>query len=358
MKKFLSKFFKNKEEVNTPLNFLTLNAIYDYLFYENSSVKFKMKEIEDYIYINRYSFPSSFNHPKGIQEIKGCGYSNAYEVLNALYSKMDISPVEQNVIDEDLEFDCIQLQFYSKASSFNPNLKRVLQNFFIFFCCDNESETINGFRLMYVSNRYFTNFTRSLLETEYFDFNVEKTGLEAVALQDLQKVIIGLCQHLDISVPASLSSQNFSIEKPTVSHIEEFFKLITRNSISSQELKNISNDLFSQLQEQNDDYDFIEDSLEFCENLNFWNSDWKFDPEDAAYFISEILDQDFNFEYPENIYSDDLFPYLQIELAKQDLELMTFETNSDSYLFFVANKNEVDRILELSQIIDIGVEKL
>lgn len=211
---------------------------------------------------------------------------------------------------------------------------------------------------MYVSNRYFTNFTRSLLETEYFDFNVEKTGVEAVALQDLQKVIIGLCQHLDISVPASLSSQNFSIEKPTVSHIEEFFKLITRNSISSQELKNISNDLFSQLQEQNDDYDFIEDSLEFCENLNFWNSDWKFDPEDAAYFISEILDQDFNFEYPENIYSDDLFPYLQIELAKQDLELMTFETNSDSYLFFVANKNEVDRILELSQIIDIGVEKL
>ena len=49
---------------------------------------------------------------------------------------------------------------------------------------------------------------------------------------------------------------------------------------------------------------------------------------------------------------------MQAELAKQELELMTFDTHGDSYLFFVANKNEVSRLVELGKMIAIPIEKL
>ena len=162
MKNFFSIFFKKKEEV-TPLSFQIIDAIYDYLYYQNSSFQFKMKEIDDVVYINRYTFPSSFNHPEGLKEINGCGFNNPYEVLNALYKKMDIGELSEETLTEDLEFDCIHVQFYSEATSISPFLKRILQNFFFFFCCENGSATINGFRILYSSNRYFSNFTKDLL---------------------------------------------------------------------------------------------------------------------------------------------------------------------------------------------------
>ena len=46
------------------------------------------------------------------------------------------------------------------------------------------------------------------------------------------------------------------------------------------------------------------------------------------------------------------------QIKKQELELMTFDTHGDSYLFFVANKNEVSRLVELGKMIAIPIEKL
>ena len=355
MKNFFSIFFKKKEEV-TPLSFQIIDAIYDYLYYQNSSFQFKMKEIDDVVYINRYTFPSSFNHPEGLKEINGCGFNNPYEVLNALYKKMDIGELSEETLTEDLEFDCIHVQFYSEATSISPFLKRILQNFFFFFCCKNGSATINGFRILYSSNRYFSNFTKDLLETKYFTLESDKEGIEAIAWQDVQKVVIAACQQLNITLPEALSTKDFSLEEVTVAHVEEFLQLITRNTISELEVKLQAENIFSN--PQDDESDFIEDNYEFLENVKCWNSDWKFDPEDAEYFISEILNQEFTFEYPEDTYSHDLFPYLQAELAKQELELMTFDTHGDSYLFFVANKNEVSRLVELGKMIAIPIEKL
>ncbi|RZJ55013.1 MAG: hypothetical protein EOO44_02920, partial [Flavobacterium sp.] len=92
--------------------------------------------------------------------------------------------------------------------------------------------------------------------------------------------------------------------------------------------------------------------------INAWNSDWKFDPEDAEYFISEMIGQDLNFNYPEETYSHDLFPYIQSALEKHNLELLSYETYGDSYLFFVANKEDVGRILQLSELTKIEVVQL
>ena len=92
--------------------------------------------------------------------------------------------------------------------------------------------------------------------------------------------------------------------------------------------------------------------------MDCWNSDWKFDPEDAEYFISEMIGQDLNFAYPEETYSHNLFPYIQSALEKLDLELMTYDTHGDNYLFFVANKSDVGRILALSELTKIEVNQL
>ncbi|GAA6764428.1 hypothetical protein AAFH68_03580 [Flavobacterium sp. CGRL1] len=71
-----------------------------------------------------------------------------------------------------------------------------------------------------------------------------------------------------------------------------------------------------------------------------------------------MIGEDLNFEYPEETYSHDLFPYIQSALEKRGLELMSYNTNGDNYLFFVANKEDVGRILELSEITKIEIDQL
>ena len=105
-------------------------------------------------------------------------------------------------------------------------------------------------------------------------------------------------------------------------------------------------------------HEIVANHWSFFESIDCWNSDWKFDPEDAEYFISEMIGEDLNFEYPEETYSHDLFPYIQSALEKRNLELMTYDTHGDNYLFFVANKNDVNRILELSELTKIEINQL
>jgi hypothetical protein len=116
--------------------------------------------------------------------------------------------------------------------------------------------------------------------------------------------------------------------------------------------------MLNKLKKQSVNVNFFDDNYQFLENVNCWHSDWKFESNEVEYYISQMIGYDFTFEYPEEIYSHNLFPYLQIELSKLDFELMSFDTQSDSYLFFLANKKDVNRILELSQIIDVKNDKL
>jgi hypothetical protein len=104
------------------------------------------------------------------------------------------------------------------------------------------------------------------------------------------------------------------------------------------------------------DYYLVEN--EVCIQDSTYYSDWKFDPEDIEVGITNMLETEFTFYYPPETYSHELFPYIQTELEKQNLSLMNLDTFGDSYLFFIANKNEVERILELSQIIGIKIEKI
>jgi hypothetical protein len=202
-----------------------------------------------------------------------------------------------------------------------------------------------------------------LLDTEYLDFNNPKNETQEIGIKDFKIVLQGICQYMNIEIPQSVelpSLENLlEAEKVTVQTFEEFIKLVSRGKAEEKLINKQSKKLFKDFQKESKDYHAkVEGHFEFFESIDAWNSDWKFDPEDAEYFISEMIGHDLNFAYPEKTYSHELFPYIQSALEKLNLELMSYNTNGDNYLFFLANKEDVSRILELSDLTKIEVDQL
>ncbi|SHM17148.1 DUF6630 family protein [Flavobacterium chilense] len=360
---FFSIFFGRNNDPKSIISFDVIDSIYGCLYHESNSIEFKMKGIHDSVSVNLYSFPYSLDHEDGRAEIKKAGFDNAYEVLNEVYKKNDIGVLSDEIIQQGLEYDFIHIQFYSEPSpEAKKYLKHVLNNFIIFFCCTNSLET-NDFKILY-SGSYFLDYTEGLLGAEQLDVNKPKNETQEIGVKDFKLVLQAICQYLNIEIPESVelpSQENLLPEDVEVTQeiFEEFIGLVSRGNVEEKELKKQSKKLLKNLKKESKDYHNIVDGhWEFFESINCWNSDWKFDPEDAEYFISEMIGEDLNFEYPEETYSHDLFPYIQSALEKRDLELMSYDTHGDNYLFFVANKNDVGRILELSELTKIEVDQL
>lgn len=360
---FFSNLFGRNNDPKSIVSFDVIDSIYSYLYNEENSLEFKMKGVHDTISVNLYSFPTSFDHEEGKNEIKKNGFENAYEVLNELYKKMNIGPISEELMLQELEYDYIHIQFYTEPTpEMKKHLKHVLHNFIIFFCCTNSLET-NDFRILYNHN-YFLDYTKAILDTEYIDINNPKNEIQKIGFKEFERVLRGICQYLEIELPESINvptQENLLAEEIEVTEetFGEFIKLVSRGNIEEKLLQKQSKKLLKNFKKESKEYHaIVEGHFDFFESIDCWNSDWKFDPEDAEYFISELIGENFNFEYPEETYSHDLFPYIQSALAKQNLELMTYDTHGDNYLFFVANKSEVERIVELSELTKIEVNQL
>ncbi|MDX6182263.1 hypothetical protein SGQ44_08660 [Flavobacterium sp. Fl-77] len=360
MKNFFSNFFGRNHNPESIVSFDVLNSIYTYLYEEVNQFEFKMKGIHDTVAVNLYSFPTAFDYEEARNEMEKSGFKNAYEVLNELYKKINIGPLSADQIEQGLEYDYIHIQFYSAPTpEMKQYVKHVLHNFIIFFCCTNSLET-NDFRVLY-SNSYFLNYTRALLETEPITVNEPKNDIQKIGFKELERVLQGMSQYLEIELPEGIvlsSQENLlpEIIEVTQETFQEFIRLVSRGNIEEKLLKKLSKKLLKNSTKEY--YEMVEGHFDFFESIDCWNSDWKFDPEDAEYFISEMIGKALNFEYPEETYSHDLFPYIQSALGKYDLELMTYDTHGDNYLFFVANKKDVNRILELSELTKIEVNQL
>ncbi|MDD2368890.1 MAG: hypothetical protein PHQ90_06270 [Sulfuricurvum sp.] len=343
------------------ISFDILNAIYSYLYEESSSVNFKMKGFFDKIYLNRYAFPESFDDQKSRSQIKNCGFNNGFEVLNFIFSQIDIEPLDLELLTPDASYDFIHIQFHSDVTSYNTENKKkknVLHNFIIFFCCDDGSPETNSYRILYQKKSYFTSYISSLLKCQYIKNAIIESEINEETIKDFETVLIATCQYLHIELPEIVSAPNLLLEEFTQHHFEELLCLITRNKVELKIIKKQAKKMFAKHKLSSEENEFYEDNYEFFESVNCWNSDWKFEPEDAEYFISEMIEDEFSFDYPEETYSHDLFPYLQSALAKRDLELMSINTMCDSYLFFVAYRGDVSRILELANILDVQIDRL
>lgn len=359
MSSFFSNLFNRNNDPKSIVSFDVLYEVYSHLYHESSRLNFKMKGIHDTVSVALYSIPDSFDHDEGKAEIKKAGFNNAYEILNEVYKKVNIGPLSDEEIKEGLNYYYIHIEFFSKpAPEMKKHLKHVLNNFIVFFCCTNSAET-NDFKLLY-NNSYFYDYTRGLLELKAVDIKEPTNEIQKIGFKDFEIVLQGICEYLGAEIPATVvkpSTESLIAESTSVEHFQEFLKLISRGEMEEELLESQAQILFEAFEEGVEDYDY-DDEFDFFEGVNCWNSDWKFDAEEAEAIVSDLIDQDFKFDYPEETYSHDLFPYIQKELAKQELELMSYDTKGDSYLFFVANKSEVDRILELSELTKIEIDQL
>ncbi|WP_163393901.1 DUF6630 family protein [Flavobacterium limi] len=362
MKNFFSGLFSRNNDPKSIISFDIIDQIYSYLYNEGGNLELKVKGIKEHVSVNLFYFPGSLDHEESRSEIEKAGFSSSYEVLNELYKKMNIGTLSQEMIDQGFEYDFIHFQFYSEPTSDEKKMfNRTIKNFIIFFCCTDSIET-NDFKILY-SGTHFFDYIKGLLDSELLDFNNPKNESQAIGVKDFKLVLQGICQYLNIQIPDNIvlpSSENLiTAEEVTLQTFEEFVNLVSRANIEEKELKKQSKLLFKNFNEDVTQYHSIVDGhFDFFESINCWNSDWKFDPEDAEYFISEMIGENLNFEYPQETYSHNLFPYIQSALEKLNLELMTYDTYGDNYLFFVVNKIDVVRILELSEIIKIKIDKL
>lgn len=359
---FFSNLFGRNNDPKSIISFDVIEPIYSYLYNQQSNIEFKVKGIQENVIVNLFYFPGSLDHEEGNAEIKKAGFNSSYEVLNELYKKMNIATLSDENIKEGLEYDFIHIQFYSEPTAEEKKFfKRSIKNFVLFFCCTNSLE-INDFKMLY-SGRHFFDYTKGLLESELLDIENPKNESEEIGIRDFKLVLQGICQYLNIEIPKTVelpSVENLvAFEEVTENTFQEFIKLISRGSVEEKELKKQSKKLFKNFNRPEEDYyDVVEEHFLLFESIDAWNSDWKFDPEDAEYFISDLVGEDFTFDYPEETYSHDLFPYIQSALEKLNLELMSCNTNGDNYLFFVANKEDVGRILELSELTKIEIDQL
>lgn len=364
IKDFFSNFFGRNNDPKSIVSFDVIDSIYTSLYNGENRLEIKLKGIYDTVSVNLYSFPNSFNNEDAQNEIKKAGFKNAYEVLNELYLKLNIGAISEEDIQAELEYDYIHIQFYTEPPTpeMKKHLKHVLHNFVIFFCCTNSLET-NDFRILY-NNSYFLDYTRGLLDTEYIDINDPKNDVQKIGFKEFGRVLQGICQYMGIELPEGIelpSEDNLLQEEIEITQetFEEFITLVSRGNVEEKLLQKQAKKLLKNFKKESKEYHkIVESHWSFFESIDCWNSDWKFDPEDAEYFISEMIGEDLNFEYPEETYSHDLFPYIQSALEKRNLELMTYDTHGDNYLFFVANKNDVNRILELSELTKIEINQL
>lgn len=346
------------------------------------------------ITVNAYSFPSSFDYDEARTQLKKLKYKNSVHLLNATYRKLGIDELSKTdftkCIAGESEYWYLHIIFNTPIPLEHQIYLKSQIHHFMIFLTDPEAIEDRGFRLMYSRNDFFK-YTEEFDRSTYLDLDeIESVGNEdyKLAISQLESVIYGICRTIDIEIPDDLRSpalDRLKLEPPTLETFESFLKLATRDNYDDLEYRKDAENLeilyragVSGIDTQTGGEESIVDVDEYDEmeaeiGEEAWNveiqsilesyemtyySDWKFDPENIEWAISNILGEDFTFEYPEDTYSHDLFPYIQSALKQQNLELMNIDTFGDSYLFFIANIDDVDRILEIAQTIDLSVERL
>jgi hypothetical protein len=357
----------NKQKHYSMIDSTILDRIEDYAR-EHGGFTLKMLGFAGEISVNAYSFPSSFDYDEARSQLKKLKYKNSGYLLNAAYRKLGIEELSKSELKvygtEELEYWYLHINFDIPIPiELQTHLKIQTHNFISFLTGEQVNDG-SAFKLLYSGNIFF-DYTREFSQAIYLNIEeVDKIGNEKyqVALSQFEVVIYGICKTIGIEIPEELASvalDRLILLPPTLETFQSLLKLLTRGGYSDSEYKKDAKKLQTFHQKGVENFDMHEKTRAILERYEMtYYSDWKFDPEDIESGISEILGEEFRFEYPDETYSHELFPYIRSELAKQELIMMNMDTFGDSYLFFVAHSNDVNNILELAQMIDLKVEKI
>jgi hypothetical protein len=357
----------SRDKYQSIINCDVLQLIENYA-QEHDGFSLKLIGFSSEISVSAYSFPSSFNYDQARSQLKKLKYKDSLHLLNATYHKLGIRKLSKadlkNCVVGESEYWYLHINFDTPIPpELQKHYKSQTHNFMVFLT-DRETDEGKGFRLMYSSNSFF-NYTEEFDKAIYLELDeigaIENEDCKIAILQ-LESVIYGICKTVGIEISQDLRSETLDrliLQPPKIATFRTLLKLLTRGHLNDSEYQKEAKKLQTFHKKGVNEYKIHEKIRDILERYYMtYYSDWKFDPENIEYAISEILDEEFTFEYPEDTYSHELFKYIQSELAKRELTLMNIETFGDSYLFVVANTSDVDLILETSQTIDLKVEKV
>lgn len=345
-----SKFFKksSKEQPLSETNCLKLfKSIFE--FYEqDDDFNYRTKVIgtDGFCELNYYLIPNAFDLenqliPNGI---------NSYEELYAIIApKINFSEVEPGYFDNNyLQF----LHLYFKTP--HPDNKyQWIEHDFLIFCGYQDSDEINVYEVLY-SSQFNADFIDFWKKAESCTLHLPVHSDHAEALEIIDDVLLGLCRTMGIGDLESIFVDankvvNYEINEQLYVDLLKLINPLTDEKELIKKAKKLYRKLVvDDTEDEGDNADLL---LDF-----YWHSDWKFEMEDLEDFITDTVEKPFDIDIPENIYSANLFPYIQSFLKQNGKLLMNYNSLGDSYFFFIIDLKDVDEVLNQSYFAGIHIE--
>lgn len=258
------------------------------------------------------------------------------------------------MVENDGQYNLMQFNFRTDPSEEEQSyFKSALHKFYVLFVIVGDGEEINAYRIFYKRGMDYS-IAGLLDSTDIVDLNNPDSEIEP-AIAELEKVLAAMSQETGVEINKGITDKypNARVSREiTLQDFKDVLGLANYWEIEDLEEKaqylyeqnyRDKDELIAELEEKDEDWEYYDDGyfplrFEIIHEDNYWYSDWKFDPEDIEGIIGAFLDERWNFNYPEETYSHDLFPYIQKALAERDLELMNMNTLGDSYGFFLVKK--------------------
>ena len=371
-------FRKNKKIEHSKYNFdfESFYKLFIYLQEENSYVETLVEGQHKVAEMIWYEIPNSYQDSEtDLNVLKNNGFSNFYELLNKVHEKAEIGLIDtEEWLKNDGQYNLMQFNFRTDPSEEEQSyFKSALHKFYVLFVIVGDGEEINAYRIFYKRGMDYS--IAGLLDSiDIVDLNNPDSEIEP-AVAELEKVLAAMSLETGVEINKGITDKypNARVSREiTLQDFKDVLGLANYWEIEDVEEKarylyeqnyRDKDELIAELEEKDEDWEYYDDGyfplrFEIIHEDNYWYSDWKFDPEDIEGIIESFLDERWNFNYPEETYSHDLFPYIQKALAERDLELMNMNTLGDSYGFFLVKKENVVPLLNLSAKMALGIEQL
>lgn len=371
-------FRKKKKIEHSKYNFdfESFYKLFIYLQEENSYVETLVEGQHKVAEMIWYEIPNSYQDSEtDLNVLKNNGFSNFYELLNKVHEKAEIGLIDtEEWLKNDGQYNLMQFNFRTDPSEEEQSyFKSARHKFYVLFVIVGDGEEINAYRIFYKRGMDYS--IAGLLDSiDIVDLNNPDSEIEP-AVAELEKVLAAMSLETGVEINKGITDKypNARVSREiTLQDFKDVLGLANYWEIEDLEEKarylyeqnyRDKDELIAELEEKDEDWEYYDDGyfplrFEIIHEDNYWYSDWKFDPEDIEGIIESFLDERWNFNYPEETYSHDLFPYIQKALAERDLELMNMNTLGDSYGFFLVKKENVVPLLNLSAKMALGIEQL
>jgi hypothetical protein len=362
------KKFLNKSNLN--IDFDLVNNIYQHIYNIENDLAIDVINQNGQVEAFWYNFPEYYQNTNDKKRLTENGFKNFYELLNDRHSIANVHKIDiQNAIDIEEQYQIFEFSFNTEPVGETEKMtwNSVPCYFYFIFVMTENSTKVNDFKVFYTrwkSNNSIENFIKSKF---ILDINNPKAE-DLIYIEALERNLVALSQHLKLPISDKLQKKYPESLLPgpvTVKDFKRLIELVNYNPFE-EDIDKTAEDLFESYQSDwdnlNEDVDYPTDNYfpyRYDILEDYWQSDWKFDPEDADGFIGDMLGiENWGFAYPKETYSHNLFPYIQSALAKMGLELMDLDAQGDAYNFFVVHKKDVAEIINLSQKMKIGILKV